>query len=101
MRETITCAIVVLNEDHNIRDCLESAKWMDEIIVVDALSQDRTVEICREYTQRIFTRPWNGFGEQKNFAIDRHSANALCSLACADRRLLSGRCDPDPPPVLR
>ena len=71
MRETLTCAIVVLNEERNIRDCLESAKWMDEIVLVDALSRDRTVEIAREYTRRIFTRPWNGFGDQKNFAIEQ------------------------------
>ena len=54
MRQTISCATVVFNEERNIRDCLETAKWMDEIIVVDAFSQDRTLEICRQYTTRIY-----------------------------------------------
>ena len=53
MRQTISCATVVFNEERNIGDCLETAKWMDEIIVVDAFSQDRTLEICRQYTTRI------------------------------------------------
>ena len=43
MRQTISCTIVVCNEERNIRDCLELAKWMDEIVVVDSFSQDKTV----------------------------------------------------------
>ena len=85
MRETITCAIIVLNEERNIRDCLESAKWMDEIVLVDALSCDRTVEIAREYTRRIFTRPWNGFGEQKNFAIEQATSDWVFILDADER----------------
>ncbi len=88
MRETISCAIVVLNEERNIHDCLESAKWMDEIVLVDARSKDRTVEIAREYTERIFTRSWNGFGEQKNFAIDQ-ATNDWVFVLDADERICS------------
>jgi len=86
MPQTISCAIVVYNEERNIRDCLESAKWMDEIIVVDAFSQDKTVQICREYTQRIYQRSWNGFGEQKNHAID-HAACDWVFILDADERI--------------
>ena len=55
-RSTISCAIVVLNEERNIADCLETARWMDEIVVVDAYSRDNTVAICRQYTDRVFQR---------------------------------------------
>jgi len=82
----ISCAIVVYNEERNIRDCLELAKWMDEIVVVDAFSRDRTVEICRKYTSRIFERLWKGFGDQKNFAVDQ----AMCDwvfILDADERI--------------
>jgi glycosyltransferase involved in cell wall biosynthesis len=85
MRQTISCAIVVFNEERNIRDCLESAKWMDEIVVVDAFSQDRTSEICREYTTRMYQRRWNGFGEQKNFAIDQTTCDWVFILDADER----------------
>lgn len=71
MRETITCGVITFNEENNIRDCLESARWMDDIVVVDSFSLDKTVEIARGYTAHVFQRPWNGYGEQKNAVIDR------------------------------
>jgi (heptosyl)LPS beta-1,4-glucosyltransferase len=86
MRETISCAIVVYNEERNIDECLDSAKWMDEIVVVDAYSQDKTVEICRKFTTCIHQRPWNGFGEQKNFSID-HSTSDWVFILDADERI--------------
>lgn len=84
-RETLSCAIVVFNEEQNIRDCLESAKWMDEIIIVDAYSTDKTKKICEEYTNRIFERPWNGFGEQKNFAIEQATSDWVWILDADER----------------
>lgn len=86
--QTISCAIVVFNEEQNIRDCLETVKWMDEIIIVDAYGSDRTKEICRGYTNRIFERLWNGFGEQKNFAIEQATSDWVFILD-ADERITS------------
>jgi glycosyltransferase involved in cell wall biosynthesis len=68
-REPISCCIICFNEEPNIRRCLESVKWCDEIVVIDSFSTDRTVEICREYTSRIIQRPWPGYVEQKRFAL--------------------------------
>lgn len=70
-RETVACAIVAFNEALNLPPCLESAKWMDEIIVVDSFSTDSTMEIGRQYTNRLYQRPWKGFGDQKNYAMDQ------------------------------
>ena len=88
MRETISCAIVVFNEERNIRECLETAKWMDEVVVVDAHSTDGTREICGQYTPRMYERPWRGFGEQKNFAIGQATADWVFILD-ADERISS------------
>ena len=85
LRESISCAIVVFNEERNIRDCLESARWMDEIVLVDAYSTDRTLELSKEYTERIFQRPWRGFGEQKNFAIGQASTDWVFILDADER----------------
>lgn len=68
-RAPISCCIICFNEETNIRRCLESVKWCDEIVVVDSFSTDRTVEICREYANRLIQRPWPGYVEQKRFAL--------------------------------
>lgn len=68
-RAPISCCIVCFNEEKNIRRCLESIKWCDEIVIVDSFSTDRTIDICKEYTNRIIQRPWPGYVEQKRFAL--------------------------------
>lgn len=70
-RDRISFVMVTFNEERNIEECLESAKWGDEIIVVDSFSTDRTVEICKKYTGRVYQRSWPGFGKQKNFSIEQ------------------------------
>lgn len=67
--ERISACIIVRNEEKNIRDCLESVKWADEIVVVDAFSEDGTVSICKEYTDRVFEREWTGFYDQVSFVV--------------------------------
>lgn len=68
-RRPISCCIVCFNEERNIRRCLRSVMWCDEIIVVDSFSTDRTVDICRNFPLRLIQRPWPGYAEQKGFAI--------------------------------
>jgi glycosyltransferase involved in cell wall biosynthesis len=70
MPEKITVCIIAGNEERNIRRCLESAKWADEIVVLDSFSKDRTVEICREYTDRVYQHEWMGYIGQKNLIKD-------------------------------
>lgn len=82
----VSVCIVAYNEEKNIRDCLESVKWADEIIVVDSLSHDKTVEICRNYTDRIYQRPWPGHIEQKNYALDLANHEWILAID-ADERL--------------
>lgn len=65
---TISAIVVCFNEEKNIGDCLASLKWCDEIVVVDSFSTDRTVEICRQYADRLIQRPWAGYRDQKAFA---------------------------------
>ncbi len=63
------CVITFCKEDL-IEDCLKSVKWADEIIVVDSYSTDKTVEICRKYTDKVYQRKWTGFRDQRNYAMD-------------------------------
>ena len=64
----VSAIVVCFNEEERIQDCLESLRWCDEIVVVDAYSTDRTPEICRRYTNRFIQRVWAGYRDQKAFA---------------------------------
>jgi len=66
----IKLSVVVLtkNEEACIADCLESVKWADEIIVVDDQSTDKTVEIAKRYTHKIFFRKMDVEGRHRNWA---------------------------------
>ena len=55
MKENLSVVILVKNEEQRIARCLDSVKWADEIIVVDDESTDKTVEIARQYTSKVFT----------------------------------------------
>lgn len=66
MREKISACVTTFNEERNIRRCLESLTWCDEIVVVDSFGTDRTVDICREYTDRVYQHKWLGYIGQKN-----------------------------------
>jgi glycosyltransferase involved in cell wall biosynthesis len=76
----VSAAVITLNEEAQLRRCLESVAWCDEIVVVDAESQDKTVQVAREFTDRVIVRPWAGFSPQKNFAVDQCAGEWILSL---------------------
>ena len=67
----ISVTIRTFNEEKNIRECLESVSWADEIVVVDSNSTDSTVAIAREYTRNVITQKWLGHIGQSQFATDQ------------------------------
>jgi len=77
----ISTIIITLNEEANIRRCLESvAPFSAEIIVVDSGSTDRTVEIAREFPARVVHQDWLGYGRQKQFALGLTSFEYVFSI---------------------
>lgn len=72
--EKLSVTIITKNEEENIGRCLDSLNWADEIVVVDTDSSDRTVEICRQYTDKVFSKTWHGYGKQKNICAE-HAKN--------------------------
>ncbi len=81
----LSVVIITLNEEAKIRDCLESVKWADEIIVVDSYSRDTTVEVAREYTSKIHQREFTGFGAQKNYALSKAKGDWVLSIDADER----------------
>jgi glycosyltransferase involved in cell wall biosynthesis len=77
----LSVVIITLNEEKNIRRCLESVRSVaDEIVVVDSLSTDDTVRICAEYGVRVIAQPFLGYIEQKNFALSKAINPFILSL---------------------
>ena len=64
----ISATIIVRNEEHNIADVCETLRWADEIVIVDSDSTDRTVEIARQFTDKIFNREFKGYKDKHEFA---------------------------------
>ena len=83
--QKISVTIITLNEEENIRACLESVKWADEILVSDSGSSDRTVEICRAFGAKVFIDEWFGFGRQKNLTAGRTRNNWILNIDADER----------------
>ncbi len=76
----LSVCVVTLNEEAQLRACLESVAWADEIVVVDAESTDKTAQVAREFTDRVIVRPWPGFAAQKNHALEQAMGDWILSL---------------------
>ena len=87
----LVLSVIIITKDaaKDIRRCLESVKWADEIIVLDSGSTDNTVEICSKYTRYIFSTDWPGFGIQKNRALAKARGQWILSID-ADEELSDG-----------
>jgi len=83
--EKLSVTIITLNEGKKIRDALESVKWADEIVVIDSGSTDGTLDICREYTDKVYSNKWPGFVAQKNFATDKAAHRWILSIDADER----------------
>lgn len=77
----ISAVIITFNEEKFIGKCLESLEGVaDEIVVVDSFSTDRTEEICRKHNVKFVKHEFEGFRDQKNYAIKIASYNNILSL---------------------
>ena len=76
----LTVIIITKNEESHIAQCLESVKWADKIIVLDSGSSDKTVEICKQFTSHVFETDWQGFGIQKQRALEKATGNWVLSI---------------------
>lgn len=71
-KHTLSLCIITKNEADRIRSCIESVKNLaDEIIVLDSGSTDNTVEVVKEYTNKVEVTDWPGFGKQKQRCLEK------------------------------
>jgi glycosyltransferase involved in cell wall biosynthesis len=78
----ISAVIITFNEEDNISSCIESIEQIvDEIIVVDSFSTDKTVEIAKRYSKvKCYSQKWLGYVEQKNYANSLTTFNTILSI---------------------
>jgi len=84
-RPQISATIITKNEEANLADCLDTLSWVDEIVVLDCGSEDRTVEIARQYTDKVFVEAWRGQGHQKNRAVELARGPWIFSIDADER----------------
>jgi glycosyltransferase involved in cell wall biosynthesis len=77
----ISAIVITRDNERTIARCLESLRWVDEIVVVDSGSIDRTPDICRDLGAQVHvTADWPGHGPQKNRALDRATGEWVLSI---------------------
>jgi len=78
---TLTVAMIVKDEEKNLARCLESvAEFADQIVIVDTGSNDKTMEIAREYTDLIYEHPWENFSVGRNQSIDHSTKDWILQI---------------------
>lgn len=88
MSPRIAAVLIVKNEGHNLRACLQSvADWVDEIVILDSGSSDNTADIAAEFGANYQVEPvWPGYGKQRQLAQQRVTAE-WCFWLDADERV--------------
>jgi glycosyltransferase involved in cell wall biosynthesis len=83
---SLSVIVITRNEAANIRDCLLSVSWADELIVVDSGSADDTAKIAREMGAQVYVlTDWPGFGPQKNRALSYAGKDWVFSIDADER----------------
>ena len=92
MKNKIAILILTYNEESNIKDCIETAKFADEIIVIDSGSSDNTKAIAESMGAKFIYNEMTGFAKQRNFALLQTKCEWVMYLD-ADERLTNDACD--------
>lgn len=89
-RESISACMIVKDEEELLGQCLQSIRdWVDEIIIVDTGSTDRTVEIAQSFGAKVFHQPWEGnFSKHRNFSMEQATSDWLFIID-ADEEMFS------------
>ena len=85
----LSVVVITRNEEGRIKTCLESVKWADEILVLDNGSNDKTLEIAKQYTDKIFTSKDSDFSSLRNKAFEESKGDWILYIDSDERVLAS------------
>lgn len=90
MRKLLSACIITKNEESNLRDCLTSIDGVvDEVVIVDTGSTDKTIEIAKQFNAKIITTEWeNDFSKARNLSIENASSDFILIID-ADEKLIN------------
>lgn len=81
----LSAVIITKNEENRIKACLESVKWMDEIVVVDNGSQDSAMQIVKNYTEKVLKTSAQDFAEIRNLGMKKASGEWVLFIDSDER----------------
>ena len=81
----LSVVVLTLNEEKVLEECLQSIKWVDELIIIDSGSIDKTLEIARKYTKKIFRRKLDSFAKQRNFGFRKTKGEWILYIDADER----------------
>lgn len=81
----VSAVIIAKNEEHRLEECLKSLTWAKEIVVLDDMSTDRTVEIAKKYTDKVFQRAMDIEGRHRNYAYGLATQKWVLSIDADER----------------
>jgi glycosyltransferase involved in cell wall biosynthesis len=84
-RQPLSVVIITLNAATQLADCLQTARFAEEIIVVDSGSTDGTPALAERYGAKVINQSWLGFGAQKQFAVDAAQHDWVLCLDADER----------------
>ena len=84
-RAPVSLVLITRNAAPQLRACIDSARFADEIVVVDSGSDDDTVQVAASMGARVIHQSWLGFGPQKQFAVDRATHDWVLCLDADER----------------
>ena len=77
----LSVAMITFNEERVIEKTLSAIhNWVDEIVVVDSLSTDKTIDILECFNVSLYKEKWQGYSKQKNLAISKCNGNWILVL---------------------
>ncbi len=92
--DNVSVLVFTLNEEKNLPSCLDSLQWTDDVVVVDSYSTDSTLKICEKRDVRVYQHRFEGFGSQRNWALDNIDRKySWVLLLDADERISSKLAD--------
>lgn len=88
----LSIAMIVKNEENNLERCLKSVQSIaDEIIIVDTGSTDKTIEIAKKFTNKIYEQPWEGnFSKHRNYSLSLCQSEWIFQIDADEEFFLDG-----------
>jgi glycosyltransferase involved in cell wall biosynthesis len=83
--QKVSAYIITKNVEKHIKQCIESLKWADEIVIIDDFSSDKTAEIAKSEGAKVIEHKFEYFGAQRNFALTQLSYDWVLCLDSDER----------------